>query len=218
MMLLSIIFIIAPLSVHRRLHISRPGRFGVFLYFAALGLAFILIEIALLQKYSVFVGGPVYSMAVTLASILFFSGLGSFIAKNFKGSLGRSLVIMLALLIALVFVQLWIHNLIVDRLLFLNQPVRCLVAILAIAPLALVMGMPFPTGLRIIQRTDAAARPWAWAVNSFATVIGSILCVLLSIHFGFTVTIITAVVIYLLGGLGLLSSVKLSSIRAKFTP
>lgn len=217
MMLLSIIFIIAPLCVHRRLHISRPGRFGVFLYFAALGLAFISIEIALLQKYSVFVGGPVYSMAVTLASMLFFSGLGSFIARNFKVSLGRSLVIILVLVVVLVFVQLWIHNLIVDRLLFLNHPVRCLVTILAIAPLALVMGMPFPTGLRIIQRTDPAARPWAWAVNSFATVIGSIVCVLLSIHFGFTVTIITGAVVYLVGGLGLLSSVKLSSIRATST-
>ncbi len=66
------------------------------------------------------------------------------------------------------------------------------------------MGMPFPTGLRLVQRVDESMRPWAWGVNACATVVGSMLCVLLSIYAGFTTTLLTAVGIYFIGGLGMM--------------
>ena len=203
MVLLSGIFIIAPLAMRKRLRTHSPGRFGVFMYFAALGLAFMFIEIALLQKLTVFVGGPVYSMAITLSSILIFSGIGSYIARSFRKSLGRSLIFVIIGICAITFGEVWFLNSVLHRLLGLSQPLRWLVAAGTVMPLAILLGMPFPTGLRVLQRIDESMRPWAWGVNACATVIGSILCVLLSIHAGFTTTLMVATVVYVVGGLGL---------------
>ena len=204
MLIFSLAFIVGPLWMRQRLRTQRPGRLGIFLYFAALGLAFIFIEIALLQKFSVFVGGPVYSMAITLAAILVFSGVGSFVARGFHRRPGPWLVGVIAALVVLAGAELWFLNRIMPQLMGLNLGMRWLVTALVVAPLAFFMGMPFPTGLRILHRLDESIRPWAWGINAFATVIGSMLCVLLSIHAGFTTSIKTAVVIYIVGALGMI--------------
>lgn len=207
MLVLSFIFIIAPLWMRHRLRSCNPGRLGVFVYFAALGLGFIFIEIALLQKFSVFVGGPVYSMAITLASILVFAGVGSFVAQLFRRRPGNCLVAVIVVLMMLIGGEIFLVDRVIGQLIGLNLHMRWLITILAVAPLAIVMGMPFPTGLRLLQQFDESMRPWAWGINSCATVIGSILCVLLSIHAGFTSSILAAGAIYITGGLGLIWAV-----------
>jgi hypothetical protein len=204
MLILSFVFILTPLWMRQRLRTQRPGRLGIFLYFTALGVGFIFIEITLLQKFSVFVGGPVSSMAVTLASILVFSGLGSFLAQVFRRHPGYWLIGTIAVLVTLIGCEAWFFNQAMAQLMGLSLEMRWLVTVLAVAPLALLMGMPFPTGLRILQQLDESVRPWAWGINSCATVIGSILCVLLSIHIGFTGTIFTAAAIYIIGGFGMI--------------
>ncbi len=203
MVLLSFLFIILPLWMRRRFGSRRPGIAGVFLYFAALGFGFIFIEIALLQKFSVFVGGPVYSMAITLASILVFSGLGSLFARSFHTRLVRWMIIVIIALVIVTAFEMSFLNMIMKHLMGLGHTMRCLVTILALAPLALLMGMPFPTGLRILHRIDESMRPWAWGVNACATVIGSMLCVLLSIHAGFTAAMFAAAILYIIGGLAM---------------
>jgi hypothetical protein len=176
---------------------------------------FIFIEITLLQKFSVFVGGPVCSMAITLASILVFSGLGSLLAQVFRRHPGRWLVGTFVVLVILIGCEAWFFNQAMRQLMGLPLEMRWLVTVLAVAPLALLMGMPFPTGLRILQQLDESVRPWAWGINSCATVIGSILCVLLSIHIGFTGTIFTAAAIYIIGGFGMMYAAWLN--RSSFT-
>ncbi len=204
MLVLSLVFIIAPLRMLTRFRSPGRGRFGIFLYFSALGLGFIFIEIALLQKFSVFVGGPTSSMAITLASILVFSGVGSYVAKAFRERPGRWLAATIVLLGALTAAEIAFLNRALPDLLRLSLPLRWLVTGAAIFPLAVLMGMPFPTGLRLVQRVDESMRPWAWGVNACATVVGSMLCVLLSIYAGFTTTLLTAVGIYFIGGLGMM--------------
>ena len=203
MVLLSFLFIIGPLWMRHRLRSRRPGRAGVFLYFAALGFGFIFIEIALLQKFSVFVGGPVYSMAITLAAILVFSGLGSLFARSFHKRPMRWLIVVIVALVIFTALEMSFLNTVMNHLMGLSHTMRCLVTVLVLAPLALLMGMPFPTGLRILQQVDESMRPWAWGVNACATVIGSMLCVLLSIHAGFTIVMFTAAIIYVFGGLAM---------------
>ncbi len=207
MLVLSLIFILGPLWMGGRLRSSGRGRFGVFLYFAALGLGFMFIEIALLQKFSVFVGGPVYSMAITLASILVFSGVGSYIARVFRRRPGRGLAVVIVALLVATVAEILLVNLAMPRLMGLSLPARWLVTAAGLLPIGILMGMPFPTGLRLLERTDESIRPWAWGVNAFATVIGSMLCVLVSIHAGFTTALIAAMGIYALGGLGMLWAV-----------
>ena len=207
MLVLSLVFIVAPLAMRGRLRTHGRGRFGIFLYFAALGLGFMFVEIVLVQKFTVFVGGPVYSMAVTLAAILVFSGIGAYVAKAFQRRPGRHLAAAIGILAVLVAALTVFLNHGLPRLMGLALPLRWLVAVAAVAPVALVMGMPFPTGLRLVERVDESVRPWAWGVNAFATVIGSMLCVLLSIQAGFTVTLFAAIGIYAVGGLGMLWTV-----------
>jgi hypothetical protein len=214
MVLLSIVFILAPLWMRQRLRTNQPGRMGMLLYFTALGLGFIFIEITLLQKFSVFVGGPVYSMAITLSSVLVFSGLGSYVAQLFHRHPGRWLWIVIAVLVAMIPVEIWFFNHVIERLMYLSVGMRWLTTSLAIAPMSLLMGMPFPTGLRILQHIDESIRPWAWGINSCATVIGSILCVILSIQAGFSFSMLVAGAIYIVGGFGMAWAVWYNHLHA----
>jgi len=207
MLVLSLIFIVVPLWMGARLRSSGRGRVGVLIYFAALGLGFMFIEIALLQKFSVFVGGPVYSMAITLASILVFSGVGSYVARAFRKRPGRGLAVALAALLVATVAEMLLLNHALPHLMGLSLPMRWLVTAVGLLPMGLLMGMPFPTGLRLVERMDESIRPWAWGVNGFATVIGSMLCVLVSIHAGFTTALASAMGIYAVGGLGMLWAV-----------
>ena len=104
-----------------------------------------------------------------------------------------------ALVAAIAAESLFVH-LAVPRLMFLPHAIRCLVAVLALAPLAVLMGMPFPIGLRVAQRLGGVVVPWAWGVNATMTTLGAILCVLASMQWGFDVSLSIAGLVYL-GGL-----------------
>ena len=203
-LVLSLVFILLPLLLRRTGGGRTRGRLGFFVYFAALGVGFMFIEIPLLQQFSVFVGGPVYSMAITLASILVFSGLGSLLAQKFRGRPGRWLALVVVALIGLTFAEIAFLNRILPQLLGLGLVARWVATALAICPLGLLMGMPFPTGLRILTRLAPDLRPWAWGINACATVLASMLCVLVSIEYGFTVSLMAATGIYAFGALGML--------------
>ncbi len=197
-LLLAAVFIIGPLVPQGAALRQVPHKARLLVYFGALGLGFISVEISLLQKYTVFVGGPVYAMAVTLFAILVFSGLGSWLAQRAGRSIATSLALILIALAIVLIAEIVFANHVVPRLMFLSHAARCVVAVLALAPLALLMGMPFPTGLRVAQRLGDAVVPWAWGVNAAMTTLGAILCVIVSIQWGFTATLLAAGVVYLL--------------------
>jgi hypothetical protein len=197
-LILGLAFIIGPML--RRASSLREVRCKtrVFVYFGALGLGFIAVEIAMLQKYTVFVGGPVYAMAVTLFAILVFSGLGSLLSLRISGMSRRSLGVILLVLVGLICAETMFVNYGVPRLMSLPHGARCLVTVLAVAPLALLMGMPFPIGLRVAQRLGPTIVPWAWGINAVMTTLGSMLCALVSMIGGFTVSLFSAAILYLL--------------------
>lgn len=186
--------------------VRHKGR--VLVFFGVLGLAFITVEIALLQKYTVFVGGPVYAMAVTLFAVLVFSGLGSLISNWVARVVPNALTVILVALVGAVLAESVFVNRALPQLMFLSHGLRCAVAVVAVAPLALLMGMPFPTGLRVAQGLGSTIVPWAWGVNAVATTMGSMLCVLVSMEWGFTTSLYAAAVIYGVGVLARLGSVS----------
>jgi len=191
-------FIIGPLMMRgSRLRQMKHKALSL-TYFGALGLGFITVEIGLLQKYTVFVGGPVYAMAVTLFAILVFSGLGSLASAWVVRSLPHPLMLILLALVTLLVAEVAFADYVVPRLMALSHPMRCAVTIMALAPLAMLMGMPFPLGLRAIQTLGQAIVPWAWGINAVTTTFGAILCVLVSIEWGFTMTLLGAAGVYLL--------------------
>jgi hypothetical protein len=175
------------------------GAGGVALYFTALGLAFMFLEIAFIQKFILFLSHPVYAVAVVLTAFLLFAGLGSRVAERFQAA-GRSrrMVRLAAAVIAgLALLYMLALPPIFREWMGLADGVKIGLAALLIAPLAFAMGMPFPLGLAGVAARTPGLTPWAWAVNGFASVVAAVLATVLAIHGGFTVVVIVAVVLYL---------------------
>ena len=192
------VLIVLPLAVFRRRGASgaHAGRF--FVYFAGLGAGFILIEIAVMQKFVLFLGHPLYSLTVTLFAMLVFTGLGSYLSEGWFGWLRTRPWVIPAAIGAGVFTVL-LSPFVVEPLIGLPLWGRILVAGAWLAVLSLPLGVPFAFGVRLLNHHNPAFVPWAWAVNGCLSVIGSILTVVLSMNFGFNAVLIFAVAVYAVG-------------------
>jgi len=166
------------------------------LYFAGLGLGFIMVEVVLIQRFSLFLGHPVYSLSVVLFTVLLAGATGSFLAD--KWAQPRVLPRILALLCGILALYALALPRLLDATLSASTPVRIMLAVAVMAPLGLLMGMPFPTGLRRAGREANGLVSWAWAVNGAASVFGSTLTVLISMSYGFTASFLAAARAYAL--------------------
>lgn len=197
--LLGLVLILLPLAAVKRQWPRGTGwRMGS--YFALLGLAFLFIEMAFIQKFILFLSHPLYSVAVVLAGFLVFAGLGSScavrIAQKFEQA-GTSPVRVAVAAIAF-FTLAWIVILpwIFERMIGQGDLLRVSVSLALIAPLAFCMGIPFPLGLRRVASFAPGFIPWAWGINGLASVISAALATLLAIEFGFTVVLLLALLLY----------------------
>lgn len=167
-------------------------------FFFLIGIAFLFIEIGFLQKLILFLHQPIFSIASGLAAFLVFAGFGSGLSekmveiKRIKKNM-RMIVFGIAVFCI-------VYVLFLDQLFtfFLphSLPVRIGISIALIAPLATLMGMMFPLGLKILVEKAPQLVPWAWGVNGFASVISVSLATILAIHFGFSKLILVAVCFY----------------------
>jgi hypothetical protein len=170
----------------------------VVLYFLAIGIAFLFMEIAFMQKFILFLHHPLYSFATTLSVFLVFAGLGSFLSAKLNGSFTRQ-VILAGAVVGIVLIGLLYIVLLDDLFSWLSAiPVlaKIIITIALIAPLALLMGMPFPLALSSLADNAQAMIPWAWGINGCASVISASLATLLAIHFGFSSVILIAILLY----------------------
>ncbi len=204
--LLSALFILYPLYRTQRMVGQAGGRAGVFAYFGAVGLGFIMIEVALLQKFTVFLGGPAYSMAVTLFAILLTSGIGSFVSGRIPASPMTLLAVVLPLLAVTAVTGSIVYGPLTGSLLGLSHAGRCVAAVAMLAPLGLLMGMPFPTALRLVNRHRPELNAWAWGINACATVVGTVLCMMVSSAFGFSHAIQVGAVLYVVSLVSVVAS------------
>ncbi len=198
---LSAVFILYPLYRRRSPSARAGGRMGIFTYFAGLGLGFILVEIALLQKLTIFLGGPAYSMSITLFTILLASGIGSFASRRWAGRPFRLLALVVPLLAVVIVGEALLLDRVVRNLMHLSHALRGLAAVIAVAPMGLLMGMPFPAGLRHVDSHRPELNPWAWGINACATVMGTVVCILIGALLGFSVALLAAAIVYLIGWL-----------------
>jgi len=168
-------------------------------YFFILGLAFLFIEIAFIQKLLLFLHHPLYAIAVVLSSFLIFSGLGSaWLGRVPPGGRGRLLSRAVTGIVVLGTLYLLALDPMLARLAMLPDALRILISVALIAPLAFCMGMPFPLGLGRLADYAPGLIPWAWAINGCASVISAVLATLLAIHFGFSTVIAAALALYAL--------------------
>ncbi len=175
---------------------SRLGmtRSRVALFFGCLGLGYLFIQVALIQKFTLFLSHPVLSAAVVLSSMLVFSGLGSLLGGKLRFSV-------IALLAALVCIQPLLLPEIFELAFRLPDVARMLLAVLLIAPMAFLMGIPFPRGLERVKKVAPPLAPWAWAVNGFSSVLAPPIATLLAMTFGFGTVLFVAAGLYLLAGI-----------------
>ncbi len=157
------------------------------IYFGLLGLAFLMVEVPLLQRFILYLGQPAYAFAAVLFSLLLFSGIGSRLSGRIPLRAGLAGLVILIFSAPLALPALFAAT--------LGWPLiaRLAVTALALAPLGLLMGIPFPSGIRLFaagqeqaEKADSSASvPWIWAVNGAASVIAPILAALLALSLGF---------------------------------
>ncbi|MBI4699975.1 MAG: hypothetical protein HY744_02220 [Deltaproteobacteria bacterium] len=196
-------FILAPLAASGRRRAERPAdsrRLARFLaFFAAIGVGYIAVEVALLQKLTLVLGQPLYSLVVTLCSLLVCTGLGSMVSARWPGGARRAAWIAVGLLALLLVAFVLAEPVLLGPLAALGKPWRLLAAALLVAPLGLLLGVPFAYAVARLRRVEAACVPWAWAANGSASVVGSVATVVVSMNFGFDAVLLGAAAIYLLG-------------------
>jgi spermidine synthase len=193
------LFILLPLALSRR---NRPAvqemRMGG--YFFLLGLAFLFIEMAFIQKFILFLSHPLYSVAVVLAGFLIFAGLGSAysgrVARRSQISAYSPVLLAVSGIAIIVVTYIFLFPYLFVQLIGLTDGLKIAISLTLIAPLAFCMGMPFPLGLRQVAETAPDFIPWAWGINGFASVISAALATLLAIQFGFTFVLLAALVLY----------------------
>lgn len=198
---LVLLFIIGPLVLVRRRALATGvgTKLSYLLYFACLGAGFIVVEVAMIQKFILFLGHPVYSLAVVLFSVLAFSAFGSYLTGRLNEErLTPALMKLLLLLVLLVLVYIVALPPIFYGLVGLPREIRIVLAVMLMAPLAMVMGMPMPIGIRLLARRAPEIIPWAWGVNGATSVMGSVAALVIAILTGFNQALLVGAGIYLL--------------------
>ena len=197
---ISIVLILIPLLALRKGRVSSAKHWPAGLYFLFLGLAFLFVEIAFIQRLILFVSHPLYSAALVLSGFLVFAGLGSGYSarlEQWARPFNRSAIDLAVLgIVALSLIHLLVLPPLLSEAMAYSMPIKSLIAIVSIAPLAFCMGMPFPLGLTRLARQSPEFIPWAWGINGCASVLSALLATLIAIHFGFQIVIVLAIVLY----------------------
>ncbi len=209
-------FLIIPLARGGRGQNPRPVRL---LYFIAVGLGYILVEIAFIQRFVLFLGHPVYALTVVVFLLLLSSGAGSMVSRWWLAKTSR-VWLPLGLIAAALLLYVAVLPGLLGRLVGLPFLAKLLVSAGLLVPLGFAMGMPFPTGLRALAAGSAGQSSeiptvgapgnlveWAWAMNAASSVLGSVLAIVIAIQFGLNVTLASGALAYLLA-LGLTTTLR----------
>jgi len=168
------------------------------LYFALIGIGFMTVEIGLLQRMSIFLGHPVYSLTVLLFTLILSTGIGSFLSEQLPlGSRARLVGWATATGVYLSFLAFGLGTLFGTFNDAALGP-RIALCVVLIAPAGILLGFGFPTGMRLISSIDPKPTPWFWGINGAAGVLASIGSVALSIALGITATLMVGALCYFL--------------------
>jgi hypothetical protein len=193
--MLVLLFIVGPLIIS-----ARPAAgWGRWLtYFGALGAGFMLLEVALLQRFVLLLGHPVYSLTVTLFSLLLGTGLGSVLSRRVPA--GRVKTVAMRMLGAVAGVAVLAALLLpwmIDLAIAWPLPMRVAVAAALLVPIGILLGIPLPAGMRLVAAQRPEIVPWGWGLNGAFSVVGATIAVFVAMNWGFSVTLSIAGLVYL---------------------
>ena len=191
-------FLVIPLAVRAQARQQQPVSL---LYFIAVGLGYILVEIAFIQRFVLFLGHPTYALTVVVFLLLLSSGAGSLVSRKWPAET-NSAWLPIALIAAALLSYVFVLPRLLNALVGMPFPMKLITSGLLLIPLGFAMGIPFPTGLRALSSTTAPhshenAVEWAWAMNAASSVLGSVLAMVIAIQFGLNATLACGAAAYL---------------------
>jgi hypothetical protein len=192
---LVLLFVVGPLAMQG----GRPGSgWATWLaYFGALGAGFMLLEVALLQRFVLLLGHPVYSLTVTLFSLLLGTGLGSLISRRVQPERVRTVTLRaLGAVLLVAFAAAALLPVVIDAAIPLPLSWRMVVAAALLVPTGVLLGMPLPGGMRLLSASRPDIVPWGWGMNGAFSVIGATSAVFVAMNWGFSITLLASAVVY----------------------
>jgi hypothetical protein len=166
------------------------------LYFLLIGAGYILVEVALIQKFVLFLGHPTYALWVVIFSMLLSSGIGSYFSRKLIGEVDSRLVMVLAGVAGVVTVLAASAGPVLTSLVGLPVELKIVLSVLMISPAGFLMGMPFPIGLARLESWHKPALRWAWSLNAASSVMGSVGALVCAIYLGLMQTLLVGGLLY----------------------
>ena len=206
--LLVVLLVLLPLAFLKGGTERPKGVLRHLAYFLALGAGFMFLEISTMQRLVLYLGAPTYSLTVTLFCFLLFAGLGSLFAGRFEATATASLKRIIPLLCVAIGLLIALQQPLLDATLELDLGLRVLIVAATLAPVNFLMGMPFPLGLARLRAEAPRFVPWALGANGGASVVASILCVVVAMEAGFSAVGLLALATYALGGFAALAGAR----------
>ncbi|MFC1809121.1 hypothetical protein ACFL3D_03260 [Candidatus Omnitrophota bacterium] len=191
----AVIFIILPLMFSNAGKVKWSSKWLALSYFSCLGAGFIMIELVLIQLFMKLIGFPLYVYSTVIFTILLSAGCGSFLSSKLRISINKWHYPFIGIIVMSICILLGYQKA-SDLFLTMHLWFRICATAGMIFPLGFFLGMPFPLGILTIEKQPEGAIAWAWGMNGLFTVVGGMSSVLLSIFFGFRITLLCSVFIY----------------------
>lgn len=194
------LFFLGPLLTMKRGRqlLQTRGGLAMMAYFVAIGLGFILVEVALIQQFVLYLGHPVHALTVILTSLLVCAGFGALHSRSVPPErCARYRGWHFAALILVILLELYAMPYLFQATLHLPLSVRIAITVVALAPLGFLLGHPFPIGLKHVESRRHDMIPWAWGLNGAASVLGSVGAIGIAMLAGYTTVVIVGTICYL---------------------
>jgi hypothetical protein len=195
------LFIFVPLAwLSPEPVVWRELPFAALGYFACLGAGFMFVEMGLMQRFVLLLGHPVYSLSVVLFTLLLGGGLGSALSRRL-GSPARTMAVAIPAIIGVGLIYSWALPSLFASWVVWSRPIRILVAVAFLLPLGLLLGMPLPSGIRLLGEQRPGVLAWAWAINGALSVLGATLAIHVAISYGFARVALIGAIVYACAGI-----------------
>ena len=200
LLLLTFATVVIPLVIKGRREAEHGNRLKISwpmaIYFSLIGAGFMFVEIALLQKFSVFLGHPVYALGIVLFTIIASTGVGSFVSEKIQLTRAPLIYIYPVVTAAVIIAAPSVLSRVSAAMITANTMTKILTTILILFPLGMLLGCFFPTGMKLSQQLGRGETPWYWALNGIFGVLCSAVAVLISIYAGISVNFYLAALCY----------------------
>ncbi|MGD9971918.1 MAG: hypothetical protein AB7S77_02535 [Desulfatirhabdiaceae bacterium] len=171
------------------------GRSRIFFYFSGIGIGYIFVEMAMIQRFGLYFGNPLHAVAAVISLMLMASGMGSYFSAGLTSSRIRSTVVLAGIILLLLFDSAFLTPLLLKTIGF-SASGKFVIAFLILFPVGFLMGIPFPAGIAMLREISQGDIPWAWGINGCFSVISTALATIIAVEAGFTAVMVCAALAY----------------------